>query len=41
MTRRRVHTEVQVGDDVLVDPVGEIFTPFGASDEPVLEHSIT
>ena len=38
--RRRMHTKVQVGDDVVVDPVGEVFAPFGASDEPVLTHSI-
>lgn len=33
-----MHTEVQVGNDVLVDPVSKVFAPLGASNEPVLAH---
>ena len=29
------HTEVQVRDDVFVNPIREVFTPLGAPDQPV------
>ena len=35
-----MRTEVEVGNDVFVDPVSEVFAPLGAADESVLNEDV-